>query len=83
MEYRLPIESRVGNRLLIAIGILFFIAGMATLAFAVVSTWGYAGLTERAMQIVLLGCAAFGAFLVVGARRNLTRDARGSQHHAA
>ncbi|HEU5162423.1 MAG TPA: hypothetical protein VFV54_04680 [Thermoanaerobaculia bacterium] len=82
MEYRLPIESRVGNRLLIAIGVLFVVAGLATLAFALVSTWGYAGLTERAMQIVLIGCAAFGAFLVIGARKNLTRGGHGNQHHA-
>lgn len=82
MEYRLPIESRIGNRLLIAIGVLFLIAGLATLAFALVSTWGYAGLTERAMEIVLIGCAAFGALLVIGARRNLARGGRASHHHA-
>ena len=81
MEIRLPIESRFGNRVLIGIGALFVIAGIATLAFALVSTWGYAGLTERAMQIVLAGCAAFGALLVAFARKNLARG-RGTHHHA-
>lgn len=82
MDVRLPIESRFGNLVLIAIGALFVIAGIATLAFALVSTWGYAGLTERAMQIVLAGCAAFGALLVVFARKNLARGRRGSHNHA-
>ena len=82
MEIRLPIESRFGNRVLIGIGALFVIAGIATLAFALVSTWGYAGLTERAMQIVLAGCAAFGALLVTSARKNLARGPRGNHTHA-
>ncbi|MCA1732310.1 MAG: hypothetical protein LC732_01750 [Acidobacteria bacterium] len=71
MQYRLPIQSRRGNLLLIAIGVIFLIAGTGTLVFALISTWGYAGSTDRAMQLVLLGCAAFGALLVVGGWRNL------------
>jgi hypothetical protein len=73
MELRLPIQSRLGNLVLVAIGLLFLVAGTATLIFAVVSTWGYAGATDRAIQFVLLGCAAFGALLILGGRRNLSR----------
>jgi phosphoglycerol transferase MdoB-like AlkP superfamily enzyme len=72
MEYRLPIQSRRGNLLLVSIGFVFLIAGTATLVFALISTWGYAGPTDRAMQLVLLGCAAFGALLVLGGWRNLS-----------
>ena len=82
MEYRLPIRSRPGNLLLIAIGVLFLVAGIGTFVFAVVSTWGYAGLTDRAMQVVLVGCAAFGALLVLGARKNLASGARRSSQRA-
>jgi hypothetical protein len=82
MEYRLPIRSRSGNLFLIGIGALFLVAGMGTFAFALVSTWGYAGLTDRAMQIVLIGCALFGALLVVGARKNLSSQVRTSSRHA-
>jgi phosphoglycerol transferase MdoB-like AlkP superfamily enzyme len=73
MEYRLPIQSRRGNLLLIAVGLVFLIAGTGTLVFAIISTWGYAGPADRAMQLVLSGCAAFGALLVVGGLRNLGR----------
>jgi hypothetical protein len=73
MVYRLPIQSRLANLLLMAIGALFLVAGLGTLAFAIASTWGYAGITERIMQLVLIGCAAFGALLVIGARRNLAQ----------
>ncbi len=82
MEYRLPIRSRPGNLLLIAIGVLFLVAGIGTFAFALVSTWGYAGMTDRAMQVVLIGCAAFGALLVLGARKNLASGGRGGSHGA-
>lgn len=83
MMYRLPIHSRLGNLLLIAIGSLFLIAGTATFAFAVISTWGYAGPTDRAMQIVLIGCAAFGVLLVMGARKNLSSAGRAASRRAA
>lgn len=81
MEYRLPIRSRLGNLFLIGIGVLFLVAGIGTFAFAVISTWGYAGLTDRAMQAVLIGCAAFGALLVLGARKNLA-GGRNHSHRA-
>lgn len=82
MEFRLPIRSRFGNLVLIAIGAVFLFAGIGTFAYALISTWGYAGATDRAMQIVLLGCAAFGAFLIAGARRNLGGHLRRSTHAA-
>ncbi len=82
MEFRLPIRSRPGNLLLIAIGVSFLVAGTGTFLFALVSTWGYAGLTDRAMQAVLIGCAVFGALLVLGARKNLTSASRGSSQGA-
>ncbi|HVR43267.1 MAG TPA: hypothetical protein VMS56_07435 [Thermoanaerobaculia bacterium] len=71
MEFRLPIRSRVGNLALLLVGLTFLVAGSAILAFAVFSTWGFAGTIDRVLQIVLLGCAAFGAYLIAGARRNI------------
>lgn len=83
MEFRLPIRSRFGNLVLIGIGVVFLLAGIGTFAYALISTWGYAGATDRAMQIVLLGCAAFGGFLITGARRNLGGHPRNAPDNAA
>ena len=42
----------------------------------------FAGMTDRAMQVVLIGCAAFGALLVLGAKKNLASGGRGGSHGA-
>lgn len=71
MNLRLPIESRAGNLALLAIGWGFLLGASGILVFALVSTWGFAGMIDRALQAVLVFCAAFGMYLVAGARRNL------------
>lgn len=71
MDIQLPIRSRAGNYVLLIAGFAFVISATAILIFAIQSTWGFAGPIDHMLQILLLGCAAVGVYLAVGARRNL------------
>lgn len=71
MENRLPIRSRAGNLVLLVTGFAFVLSASAILIYAIYSTWGFAGPIDRFVQMVLVGCAAFGIYLVLGARQNL------------
>ena len=70
-EVRSPIRSRAGNLVLLVTGLAFVLSASAILIYAIYSTWGFAGPIDRLVQMVLVGCATFGLFLVLGARRSL------------
>ncbi len=69
----IPIRSRVGNFLLLVLGVLFTAASAALLVLSITATWGYAGTFDHLAQALLLAIAITGLLLALGARRNLQR----------
>jgi len=59
---RVVIRSRIGNGVLAFLGVVYFVAGTATLVYYIVSNWGANGLTDYVLQFALL-CAAAGGVL--------------------
>ncbi|HEY5611881.1 MAG TPA: hypothetical protein VIL97_11800 [Thermoanaerobaculia bacterium] len=71
----LRIHSRLGNMVLLCLGGAFTLSSLALLVYYVVTSWGYATMIDRALQILLAVTAAWGAALVLGARQNLKTQA--------
>lgn len=65
------IRSRAGNQFIAVIGGLIAIAAAALLTYAVLTTWGYAGLIDKLIWIVLLGEIVVGAAFATIAWRKL------------
>jgi hypothetical protein len=68
---RIQVRSRVGNTVLGGVGVFYVCAAIGLLAFHVVQTWGAAGLIDRALQFVLVSCAAVGLLYIITAVQNL------------
>ena len=68
---RIEVRSRTGNAVLGVLGVVYFLAGAALLAYQVVQTWGVWSKTDIALQIVLLFCAISGLLFFLSASRNL------------
>lgn len=67
----LPIRSRWGNLLLLAMGFIFVVSSGALLFIAIRTTWGYAGLADYAVIAMLIFTSVTGGWLISGARANL------------
>lgn len=79
----LPVGSSSGNRFLLCAGIAFVAASAALFVYFVLDTAGAASLTDRVLQLLLAASGAYGAWLALAARRNLTHrrsTLRGAQH---
>ena len=64
---RVALQSRVGNIVIAALGVVYAISASALLVYYVIDTWGAAGLVDRALQMALLFSAvAGGLFVVIG-----------------
>jgi hypothetical protein len=68
---RILVRSRVGNAILGVLGVFYVCAAIGLLVFHIVQTWGAAGLIDRALQVVLLSCAAVGLLYIITAVQNL------------
>lgn len=79
----LPVRSSSGNLFLLCAGIAFVLTSAALFAYYVLDTAGAASPTDRVLQLLLAGSGAYGLWLALAARGNLTRRRaalRGSQH---
>ena len=47
---RIPIRSRFGNAVLGVLGVLYFVAATATLAYYIATNWGANGMVDRLLQ---------------------------------
>lgn len=68
---RLPVQSRRWNMALAILGSIYAVSAIALLAWLVIDVWGAESLSDRALQIALLGSAASGIWFVVKALQNL------------
>jgi hypothetical protein len=71
MSHHVEIRSRSGNVALGAVGLIYFIAALATLLLYLGTTWGAAGLMDRVLQFALIVSAIAGAAFLVIAADNL------------
>lgn len=85
---RMAVRSRTGNAFLGVVGVVYVIAAVTLLAYAVVQTWAAQSLIDYAVQLVLIVAAAVGAFFVAIAVSNLglhpmnrLSSIRTSRHH--
>jgi hypothetical protein len=68
---RIGVRSRAGNAVLGIIGVLYAFAALALLAAAISQTWSAASLTDRAVQVMLIGSAVAGVLLAISCAQNL------------
>ena len=68
---RIQLRSRTGSIVIGILGITYAVAGAALLVLYVVDTWGAASLTDRALQIMLLGVVLVAAWFIFIAADNL------------
>ena len=65
------IRSRLGNRVLAFLGVVYIVSAFATLVYYLVTNWGANHLTDLVLQGALLGVAMAGVFFVLIAIDNL------------
>ena len=64
---RVTLQSRAGNLVIAALGVVYAISASILLIYYVVDTWGAAALVDRALQLALLFAAvAGGLFVAIG-----------------
>ena len=71
MSHHIAIRSRSGNVALGVIGAIYFICGIGTLLFYVVTSWGASALIDHILQLMLVGSALAGVFFLTTAAGNL------------
>lgn len=76
---RVIIRSRLGNRVLAFLGVVYFVSAFATLVYYVVTNWGANHLPDLVLQAALLSAAIAGVFFVLIAIDNLKPARRRSQ----
>lgn len=70
---QLAIQSRSGNVTLAVEGLVFALGGLVLLAVSIATTLEGASLTERVLQLGLLGCVGAGVVLLRMATSRLRR----------
>ncbi|MGZ8711398.1 MAG: hypothetical protein ACXW28_14350 [Thermoanaerobaculia bacterium] len=68
---RVEIHSKRGNVAIGVLGVVYAISGFVLFIVHFVQTWGAASLTDRAIQILLIGVIALSIWLVQIAARGL------------
>ena len=76
---RVEIHSRRGNVAIGVLGIVYAFSGLTLFTVHFMQTWGAASLTDRAIQILLLGVIVLSAWFVAIAARGL--GIRHARHH--
>jgi hypothetical protein len=61
---RVEIQSRVGNVIVGVLGVMYAVAGLVLFGIHFMQTWGAASLTDRAIQVLLIGVVAVSAWFV-------------------
>ena len=79
---RVLVQSRVGNVVLAAIGLLYAVASIAVLVWLVIDVWQASTMFDHLIQLALLGSAACGVWFLVNARENLQSSDR-ADHSAS
>jgi len=82
MSHRIEIRSRSGNVALAVIGAIYFICGIGTLLFYLVTSWGAAALIDHLLQLTLAGSALAGAFFLLTAAGNLGVGIKPRRRHS-
>ena len=87
---RVPIRSRLGNRVLGLLGVVYFVASATILVYYIVNNWGAMTLTDDVLQMGLVVAAIGGLLFILIAMQNLapraaakSRSARDRQEAAA
>ena len=82
MAHRIQFRSRSGNVALAVIGAIYFICGIGTLLFYLVTSWGASAMIDRLLQLTLAGSALAGAFFLTTAAGNLGVGIRSRRRHS-
>ncbi len=82
MAQLVEIRSRSGNVALGVIGAVYFICGIGTLLFYLVTSWGAAAMVDHLLQLTLAGSALAGAFFLATAAGNLGVGFRPRRRHS-
>lgn len=81
---RVEIHSKRGNVAIGVLGVVYAISGFVLLGVHFIQTWGATSLTDRAIQILLIGVIALSAWFVHISARGLSvhfrRGARETSH---
>jgi hypothetical protein len=68
---RLLVRSRRWNWVLAILGSVYAVSAIILLVWYVIDVWGAVAMTDRVMQIALLGSAIYGIWILVNALANL------------
>lgn len=82
MSHRIEIRSRSGNVVLAVIGAIYFVCGIGTLLFYLVTSWGAAAMIDHLLQLTLAGSALAGAFFLATAAGNLGVGVKPRRRHS-
>lgn len=74
---RVLVQSRAGNIVLAAIGVVYAVASMAVLVWLVVDVWQASTLFDHVIQLALIGSAACGVWFLLNAKENLRYSGEG------
>ena len=81
---RVEIRSKRGNVAIGVLGVVYAISGFVLLGVHFIQTWGVASLTDRAIQVLLIGVIALSIWFVqISARGlgvHLRRGVRATSH---
>lgn len=81
---RVEIRSRRGNVAIGVLGVIYAISGFVLLVVHFIQTWGAASLTDRAIQVLLIGVIALSIWFVQISARGLgvhfRRGVRATSH---
>lgn len=69
--FRIPIRSRFGNAVVGALGVVYLLSATAILIYYLISTWGAVSITDRILQLALLGASVAGFIFILVAADNL------------
>ena len=68
---RLLVRSRRWNWVLAILGSIYAVSAIVLLVWYVIDVWGAVAMTDRIMQIALLGSAIYGIWILANALANL------------
>ena len=68
---RVFVQSRLGNIVLAAIGVIYAVASLAVLVWLVIDVWQASTMFDHLIQLALLASATCGVWFLLNAKENL------------
>jgi hypothetical protein len=69
--HHIGIRSRLGNLILAFVGAAYVLAALSVLVYYLATSWDGSSLSDRALQLLLMGCIAASCWFILIASGNL------------